>query len=134
MAKEKLKPLLWRDPISGEDLTITELHGEDSGITIRGHFEIPKYAKLEGEQAKFLETFLRCRGMMNAVERELGISYPTVRARLDHLLDALGLTPIKEDHRKDKNDEKARKILDQLESGEITAQEAKQKLNAGGKK
>src|SRR5690348_171734 len=85
------------DPVTGGELHISELAGDESGITIRGKFEIPRYAKLDPEQSLFLETFLRCRGMISCVEKELGLSYPTVRARLDSLLDSLGLSPAKEE-------------------------------------
>ena len=78
-----------KDPVSGGELFISELTSEETGITIRGNFEIPRYAKLDTEQLDFLEVFLRCRGMLNGVERELGISYPTARARLDTLLGAV---------------------------------------------
>ena len=134
MEKHKLHPIPPKDPVSGGELYISELSSEESGITLRGKFEIPKYAKLDPEQARFLETFLRCRGMLNSVERELGISYPTVRSRLDSLLDALGLPPIKEEPgtRKEKIADR-RKILDQLERGEITPEEAKAKLRGGVK-
>ena len=129
MGKEKLNPLLVKDPVSGGDLIVTELANEESGITIRGHFEIPRYAKLDAEQAHFLETFLRCRGMLNAVERELGISYPTVRARLDGVLASLELAPFKEEGpRRSRATEQKQTILEQLERGEITAQEAKARL------
>jgi hypothetical protein len=129
MSKDKYHPIPAKDPVSGGDLYISELASEDTGITIRGRFEVPRYAKLDCDQQKFLETFLRCRGMLNSVERELKLSYPTVRARLDSLLDALDLTPTKEDNqKKEKTAEKKRKILDQLEKGEITADEAKTKL------
>jgi hypothetical protein len=132
MGKEKLKKLPVRDPFSGEPLVVSELTCEESGVTIRGRFEVPRYAALDAEQAQFLETFLRCRGMLNSVERELGMSYPTVRARLDGLLEALELSPVKEDApKKDKSAEKKQKILDQLERGEITAEEAKNKLKQG---
>ena len=128
MGTEKLMPLPVKDPFSGGDLHVTELAG-DHGITIRGHFEITRFAKLDAEQNRFLETFLRCRGVINAMEAELGISYPTVRARLDSLLQALDLTPVKEQApKKEKVAETKRRILDQLEKGEITAQEAKAKL------
>ncbi len=101
-------------------------------MTIRGRFEISKYAKLDREQAKFLETFLRCRGMLNSVEKELNISYPTVRARLDSLLDALDLTPKKDDaNKREKIAERKRRILEQLEKGEITPDEAKEKMGVG---
>lgn len=128
MGKENLNPLLVKDPVSGGDLVITELANEESGVTIRGRFAIPSYAKLDAEQAHFLETFLRCRGMLNAVERELGISYPTVRARLDSLLQALNLAPFKEDSGRRRASEQKQAILEQLERGEISAEEAKARL------
>jgi hypothetical protein len=117
-----------KDPVSGGELYISELTSEETGITIRGNFEIPRYAKLDTEMLDFLEIFLRCRGMLNGVERELGISYPTARARLDTLLGALNLSPIEARERTDKNADKRKKILEQLEKGEITADEAKKKL------
>lgn len=130
MSKEKLKKLLTRDPVGGGDLYVSELTSDDSGITIRGRFEIPRYARLDEDQSRFLETFLRCRGMLNSVERELGISYPTVRSRLDALLGALDMAPYKEEPKKDKSAEKKKQILEQLEKGEITAEQAKDKLKA----
>ena len=129
MARENLHRIPFRDPVSGGELHISELACEESGVTIRGKFEIPRYATLDAEQTKFLETFLRCRGMLNSVERELGMSYPTVRARLDTLLDSLGFTPMKEDNsKKERNGDKRRKILELLERGEITSEQAKEKL------
>ena len=128
MSKEKLRKMLTRDPVSGGELYVSELANDDSGVTIRGRFEISRYNRLDEEQSRFLETFLRCRGMLNSVERELGISYPTVRARLDTLLASLDLAPIKEEPKKDKSVDKKKRILEQLEKGEITAEEAKAKL------
>jgi hypothetical protein len=97
MDGEKIFALPARDPVSGGALVITELEGPETGITIRGRFEMPRFAQLNGEQARYLETFLRCRGMLNSVERELGISYPTARARLDAVLRALDLHEVRED-------------------------------------
>lgn len=131
MGRDKLHRLPFRDPVSGGDLYVSELANDDSGVTLRGRFEIPLVARLDSEQYKFLETFLRCRGMLNSVERELGVSYPTVRARLDALLDSLHLSPAKDPEvKKDKQVDKKRKILEQLERDEITAEEAKAKLGA----
>ena len=134
VGEKKNRKLLTTDPVGGGELYVSELASDDSGVTIRGRFEIPKYARLDDEQARFLETFLRCRGMINSVERELGISYPTVKSRLDVLLASLDLTPVKDDAKKEKSAEKKQKILDQLERGEITAEEAKAKLKVGGAK
>ncbi|HRF60904.1 MAG TPA: DUF2089 domain-containing protein [Fimbriimonadaceae bacterium] len=134
MGKTKLYPIPTKDPVSGGELIVTELANEDSGVTVRGRFEIPRYSRLEPDHQQFLETFLRCRGMLNSVEKELGISYPTVRGKLDALLEALELSPVKEEKvekekpRKDKSLDKKRKILEQLERGEITAEEAKAKI------
>jgi hypothetical protein len=119
-----------RDPVTGGPLYISELAGEESGITIRGRFEIPRYSRLDHEQHRFLETFLRCRGMLNSVEKELGLSYPTVRARLDALLEALELTPVDKDDapRKESSAERKRRVLEELERGEISAEDAKRML------
>ena len=136
MGKLKLSPIPQKDPISGGELFVSELHCEESGATLRGRFEIPRFAALDAEQTHFLETFLRCRGMISSVEKELGISYPTVRGRLDSLLDALDLAPVKEKEDKDRKKDnkvldKKRSILDKLEKGEITAEEAKAQLKGG---
>ena len=85
------------DPIAGGPLIVTEIEAVESGITLRGRFEIPRFARLNDDQARYLETFLRCRGMLNSVEKELGISYPTARARLDGVLKALDLHAVREE-------------------------------------
>lgn len=134
MGEKKIKKLLIHDPVSGGELYVSELANDESGIAIRGRFDIPRWAKLTEEQEQFLETFLRCRGMINSVEKELGISYPTVKSRLESLLAALELSPVKEEAaKKDKSAEKKAKILEQLEKGEISAAQAKEKLKGGSK-
>lgn len=128
MDKKRSFPIPGRDPIDGGELYISELASEQSGVTIRGRFEVPRYARLDADQAHFLEVFLRCRGNLTAVERELGISYPTVRARLDQMLAALDLAPLPEPVTRKADIAKKRKILEQLERGDISAAEAKKKL------
>jgi hypothetical protein len=81
MDRNRLHRIPHKDPVSGGELYISELTSEETGITIRGNFEIPRYARLDPEQVEFLEIFLKSRGMLNGVERELGISYPTAKAR-----------------------------------------------------
>lgn len=131
-----LHPMPARDPVSGGELYVSELASDDSGITIRGRFAVSKFARLDAEQTHFLETFLRCRGTINAVEKELGISYPTVKARLDALLNALGLSPVVDDRPREEKPkvsaEAKRAIIEQLERGEITAEEAKARMRGEG--
>lgn len=133
MTNEKLHRPPSRDPVSGGELYISELRNDESGVTIRGKFEMPRYSRLDPEQSKFLETFLRCRGMLSSMERELGISYPTVRARLDALLESLELKAVKDDARSPRVDDQKAKVLDLLEKGEISAEEAKIRIKQGAK-
>lgn len=132
MGKTELYPMPAKDPVTGGDLYVSEMTCEASGVILRGRFEVPRYARLDRDQAAFLETFLRCRGMLSSVEKELGLSYPTVRSRLDALLEALNLPAVREDGvRKEKLSEQKKSILDQLERGEIGPDEAKRKLREG---
>jgi hypothetical protein len=131
MAKEELHTIPSRDPITGQHLVVTELSSEDGSVTIKGRFRLPDFARLERNHQEFLEVFLRSRGVISTVEKELGLSYPTVRARLDSLLDALELRPLKAEKRKPEDADLKRSILDQLEEGTISAEEAKAKLRGG---
>lgn len=139
MGSNKLHTVPSKDPVSGKPLYISELACEESGVTIRGRFEIPRYCRLDEDQAKFLETFLKCRGTFSVVEKELGISYPTVRSRLDAVLQALEIVPVKEEEAAKRAaaeslKQEHNKIIDQLERGEISPEEAKAKLRGGAQK
>lgn len=78
-------------PICSGELAVTRLHCRGCGTTLEGDFNVGRFARLSREQFALLESFLRSRGNLKEMERELGISYPTVRARVDALLRALGL-------------------------------------------
>jgi hypothetical protein len=79
-------------PSCSEQLQIRELHCPSCDITIRGTFAQPEptpFARLNDEQEAFLRLFVLSRGNLSDVERSLGVSYPTVRAKLDDLIGAL---------------------------------------------
>ncbi len=78
--------------LCGGALEVTEASCLDCEVQMRGHFALAPYRNLDAEQLRFMETFLRCRGVIRDVEAALGISYPTVRGRLDALLTALGFS------------------------------------------
>jgi hypothetical protein len=78
-------------PICSGELAVTRLHCRSCGTTLEGDFNVGRFARLSREQFALLESFLRSKGNLKEMERELGISYPTVRARVDALLRALGL-------------------------------------------
>lgn len=127
MTSDEFYDLPSQDPVTGGSLYVSEVTGVESGVTIRGRFRVPQTAMLDKEHQEFLEVFLRSRGVISTVEKEMGISYPTVRARLDSLLKELDLKPIKNGKAKAKKKatEARRKILERLEAGEISAEEAK---------
>lgn len=86
------QPLPNKCPLCSGALEVTEASCLDCGVQMRGHFELAPYRNLDADQLRFLETFLRCRGVIRDVEAALGVSYPTVRGRLDALLNALGFS------------------------------------------
>ena len=121
-----------RCPVCGGNLQIREVVCESCGTQMRGQFAAStcRYCGLDPEQQQFLEVFLRNRGMLAGVERELGISYPTARNKLDALLLALGLTPATTQDLNGHIAAQRREILDMLEQGHITAEEAARKLRS----
>jgi hypothetical protein len=92
---------------------------------MENEFELSKFAALPKEQLHFIEIFLKCRGNIKEVEKELGISYPTVRGKLDEIISSLGYTTTK------KTEMDKKRIVSMLEKGEITAEEAIQLIKEG---
>lgn len=105
-------------PVCRNRLKITRLKCSKCGTVIENDFELNKFSYLGREELDFIEVFMRCRGNIKDVERELGISYPTVRAKLDDVITALGYTVEK------KPSSSSSDVLERLEKGEITAEEA----------
>ena len=100
-------------------LAVTELCCSDCKTMIKGDFSLPQFAMLLPEEESFLRVFLAARGSIKEVERQLNISYPTVKSRLEALLNRLGLGSLQAEARKRRIE-----ILEKLERGEITAAEA----------
>lgn len=115
-------------PVCDSSLAIAELRCPECGTAMRGSFPHTRCpcCALPVEQLKFLELFLRCRGNLRDVERALGLSYPTVRARLDALLATLGYTASESPGSADQR----REILEELNAGRLTADEAVALLEA----
>ena len=83
--------LLTRCPVCDGSLKVSELTCERCDTHIQSMFESCRFCSLPPEQLSFIELFLRCEGNLSRVEKELGVSYPTVRNRLSGALTALGL-------------------------------------------
>jgi hypothetical protein len=80
-------------PVCSNELAITRLHCGSCGTTLEGDFSVGRFGRLNRDQLALLESFLRSRGNLREMERELAISYPTVRARVEALVRALGFGP-----------------------------------------
>jgi hypothetical protein len=80
-------------PVCSSELSVTRLHCQSCGTTLEGDFSVGRFGRLSRDQLALLESFLRSRGNLRDMERELGISYPTVRGRVEALVRALGFGP-----------------------------------------
>jgi hypothetical protein len=109
-------------------MVVRELECPTCDITVRGRFETCQFCTLSGEQLQLIRIFLRSRGNIKEVERELGISYPTVRSRLDDVIRALGFAPPEPSV----SHEAKTALLDRLESGEIDVSELIRRLDESG--
>lgn len=112
-------------PVCGGAYEITCLTCQKCESELGGHFTGCDFCNLNNDETIFVLTFLKCRGSIKDVEREFGISYPTVRNRLDAVLERLGL---KSTSSADEIKEERRQILNRLENGEITADQAAELL------
>lgn len=127
-------------PVCNEKMTITRLACPTCGTAIEGEFTGCRFCELSPEESRFLLAFIKNRGSIKDVEKELGVSYPTVRAALDSLIAALGLNqqPAQVVPNEDGTDQAAdeaaarasarRDILDMLAKHRITAAEAASRL------
>ena len=135
-------------PVCSGELTIARLHCRSCGTALEGEFGVGRFGRLDRDQMGLLESFLRSRGNLKEMERELGISYPTVRGKVDALIRSLGLSEgssgADDDfgagfadgfgeraEARDATSER-RQILERLASKEITAEEAAAALRQPG--
>ncbi len=123
-----MKTALSKCPVCDGELTVTRLHCETCDTTIDGRFANGAFAGLTPEQLDFIETFVRCEGKITRMEAEMALSYPTIRNRLLEVIRALGYEPGKEET-SEITEEKRRSILQDLDSGTISAEEAMRLLN-----
>ena len=116
-------PALTRCPVCRNELVVSRLHCPSCDTSIEGRFTTGHFANLTQEQLKFIITFVRCEGKINRMEDELKLSYPTIRNRLHEVIRAMGFEPGK-DESPEIDDEKRRSVLEDLDAGKISAEDA----------
>src|SRR5699024_43761 len=105
-------------PVCDEELNVTKLSCTNCHTHIEGNFSMCKFCRLTDEQKYFIEIFIKSRGNIKEIEKELVISYPTVRNRLETIISSLGYEP-EYNNKDDKKD-----VLEKLKNGDITTDEA----------
>lgn len=114
-------------PVCHSELSITKLYCRECDTSIEGRFVSGPFSRLSLPQIEFVEIFIKNEGKITHMEAELSLSYPTIRNRLHEVIRALGYEPGKEDP-VGLSDEARRKILDELNQGKITSEDAMQML------
>ena len=124
---------LTRCPVCEDSLLVSELSCPSCQTRIQGEFQRCRYCGVPAEHSQFVEAFLRNRGNLTNVGLEMGLSYPTVSRRLDAALASLGLRDGGAPRavvapRPAVRDGARKRILEALDAGEITAEEATRRL------
>jgi hypothetical protein len=120
-----MRKILEQCPTCGSELEVTRLNCTSCETVVLGRYETCRFCRLAPESLHFLETFVRNRGNVKEMERELGISYWTIRSRLTDLIEELGLEA-KEIADEPDLETRQREILQRVRAGEISAAEAAQ--------
>lgn len=113
-------PIIETCPVCTHQLHVSKLSCSHCHTVIENDFTLSKFAAFTPEQLEFIEVFLMKRGNIKEVEKVLGISYPTVRGKLNDIVGMLGHQSVME------HDESERKaeVIAQLEKGEISVDKA----------
>lgn len=114
-------------PVCSQPLAVTRYHCGACDTTIDGRFQAAAFPGLSADQMEFVRTFVRCEGKMNRMEVELGLSYPTIRNRLHEVIRSMGFEPRGDDRSKAETSRRL-SILDDLDDGRISADEALQAI------
>lgn len=107
----------------GRPMVVERIRLTDKDIAIEGAFELPQLARLNLEDQIFIVAFVRSHGSIKEMEQVFGVSYPTIKARLNRISASLDF--VETNPAPSRNE-----ILDRLSRGEITAEQAIQELEA----
>jgi len=105
----------------GKPAAVERVRVVDSGIAIEGSFTLPPLANLSAENQIFVMAFIRCHGSIKEMEEMFGISYPTVKNRLNRIAGQFQFIEIIKAYPEGE-------VIDELERGEISTEEAIRRL------
>jgi len=119
----------WQDltDLTGDgEFTVERVRLSDKDIAIEGSFDLPPLARLSAEDQVFVMAFVQCHGSIKQMERIFGISYPTVKKRLDSIANRFEFVVSEPEPIDDAGHSE---VIDQLERGEISVDEAVERLS-----
>jgi hypothetical protein len=120
-----MHPVIGQCPVCSGELVVARLYCPTCATAIEGRFGLGRLSQLSETQLDFVETFIRCEGKLTRVQDELGISYPTVRSRLEEVIRSLGYEVAPgEEESKVVSEEERRAILKDLADGKLSSEEA----------
>lgn len=109
----------------GASILVERVRLADQDVVIEGSFELPPLARVSAEDQVFVAAFVRCHGSIKQMEKYFGVSYPTIKNRLNRIGEALSFVEIEREEAPPASD-----VLTRLEEGTITAAEALEELSA----
>jgi hypothetical protein len=119
----------WQELISltqGRPFVVERIRLVEADVAVEGRFEPPQLAQLAPEDQVFITAFVRCHGSIKEMERTFGVSYPTIKSRLNRIAQSLEFVDTEvvepEPARSD--------VLDRLRRGDLTAAEAIRELRS----
>jgi len=100
----------------------------DTGVTIEGPFTLPPLAQLPAEDQVFVAAFVRCHGSIKQMEKYFGVSYPTIKNRLNRIGNQLSFVEIDQGPESESPMRTRSDVLDRLSRGELTVAQALEQL------
>ena len=120
---QELTKLVGQTPIEVERVRLVE-----TGVAIEGPFTLPPLAQLGAEDQVFVAAFVRCHGSIKQMEKYFGVSYPTIKNRLNKIGSQLSFVEIEQGSEIDSPAPTRSEILDKLSRGELTVTQALERL------
>jgi hypothetical protein len=114
--------------VGGAAIEVDKVRLKESGIVIEGPFSLPPLAQLPTEDQVFVAAFVRCHGSIKQMEKYFGVSYPTIKNRLNKIGGLLSFVEIEQGTDGDAQAETRSEVLDRLSRGELTVAQALERL------
>ena len=123
-----MHPLPSQCPICGGEVVVTRINCQNCNTSIEGRFSSRTFSQLTPKQMDFVETFVKLEGKITRMEKELKLSYPTIRKLLHDVIRALGYEPGGEEEISELSEEERQSILEDLDTGKINYKDAMKQL------